>query len=68
MHEKEHDIVVKRGDCDKFKHFFSKFTKYKPDTKEKGTIMTIFEINLCFCELAAVMLPKRRPYTEKLNK
>lgn len=22
MHEKEHDIVVKRGDCDKFKHFF----------------------------------------------
>ena len=22
MHEKEHDIVVKRGDCDKFKHFY----------------------------------------------
>ena len=40
MHEKEHDIVVKRGDCDKFKHFSIKSTKYKPDTKEKGTIMT----------------------------
>ena len=36
MHdEKEHDIVVKRGDCDKFKHFSLQFTKYKPDLKER---------------------------------
>ena len=29
--------------------FSREFTKYKPDTKEKGAIMTIFKINLWVC-------------------
>lgn len=58
MHEKEHDIVVKRGDCASLSIFSLEFAKYKPDTKEKGTVMTIsIIINLCFCKLAVMIMP-----------